>query len=244
MIDCHCHLDLYPNPAKVARSCIELKVGVISVTTTPTAWRGTSRLAIGGASIHTAVGLHPQIAHQRKHELPLFEELLVETRFVGEIGLDGSRELKPFWRDQLQVFEAVLAACRRAKGRILSIHSRRATSKVLELIAAQPEAGIPILHWFSGSPDDLARANACGCWYSVGPAMLASRKGRALVSLMPRDRVLTESDGPFALIDDRVAMPWDVANAIDTIARLWRVSNMETAQAVRENFAQLLLLSQ
>ena len=67
MIDFHCHLDLYPNPKLVARECSDREIRVLSVTTTPSAWHGTSSLAEG--HIWTALGLHPQLAHQRKAEL-------------------------------------------------------------------------------------------------------------------------------------------------------------------------------
>ena len=51
--------------------------------------------------------------------------------------------------------------------------------------------------------------------------MLRGDKGRQLVLRMPRDRVLTESDGPFAQIDGRSAWPWDVAKAVESLAELW-----------------------
>lgn len=75
MIDFHCHLDLYPNPAKIIAEADAAGIYVLSVTTTPKAWRETARLAKGMKRIRTAVGLHPQIAHERLQELALFEEL-------------------------------------------------------------------------------------------------------------------------------------------------------------------------
>ena len=53
---------------------------------------------------------------------------------------------------------------------------------------------------------ELSRAVDMGCWFSVGPAMLHGEKGRQLVLKMPRDRVLTESDGPFAQIGRAVSL--------------------------------------
>jgi hypothetical protein len=37
----------------------------------------------------------------------------------------------------------------------------------------------------------------------------SSEKGRALTSRMPRERIPTESDGPFAQVEGRPAFPWD-----------------------------------
>ena len=92
MIDFHCHVDLYPEPHEIARACAERGVHVLSVTTTPSAWRGTSALADGQTP--TALGLHPQIAHERRAEVGLFDDLLTLTRYVGEVGLDGGPEFK------------------------------------------------------------------------------------------------------------------------------------------------------
>jgi TatD DNase family protein len=163
VIDFHCHLDLYPDLHSVARDCARRRLYVLSVTTTPSAWNGTSALEVGSSRIRTGLGLHPQLAHERKFELALFERLLSEARYVGEVGLDGTPEFKRHWDDQLEVFSRILNACQAAGGRILSIHSRRAASAVLDLLEEKREAGTPILHWFSGTERELARASALGC---------------------------------------------------------------------------------
>ena len=157
-VDLHCHLDLYPDAALAAKKCGESGAYVLSVTTTPKAWRGTVRLAQGHDRIRTALGLHPQIAHERIGELALFDALLPETRYVGEVGLDGSPECKPHWREQVRVFDHVLASAAQAGGRIITIHSRRAATDVLDALARPPDAGVPILHWFSGTKAELLRA--------------------------------------------------------------------------------------
>jgi TatD DNase family protein len=127
-----------------------------------------------------ALGLHPQLAHQRISELVLFEQLIPETRYVGEVGLDGTPEFSCYWKDQTLVFARALDLCEQAGGRIISIHSRRATCAVLDQLESKPGAGTPILHWFSGTLRELDRATNLGCWFSVGPAMLNTEKGRAL----------------------------------------------------------------
>lgn len=237
MIDFHCHLDLFPDPAEVADRCEEKGIYVLSVTTTPSAWHGTRHLE--RPRIRTALGLHPQLAHERRSELKLFDELLSETRYVGEVGLDGAPPFRGYWREQLEVFDHILDSCAQAGGRILSIHSRRAAKAVMDRIEAVPQAGTFILHWFSGSRRDLSRAVDLGCWFSVGPAMLAGEKGRSLAALLPRDRVLTESDGPFAQIGGRPAMPWDAAIAERELAMLWNMDRVETTSLLRENLRSL-----
>ena len=233
MIDFHCHLDLYPDPHAIARECVARGLYILSVTTTPSAWAGTAALAHEAPRIRTALGLHPQIAHERKGELPLFERLLPGVRYVGEIGLDGGPEYKRHWQDQVFAFTRILELCAGVGGRVMTIHSRRAAVSVLDALEAHPGAGTPILHWFSGTQRELARAVDLDCWFSVGPAMLASEKGRALAAKMPRDRLLTETDGPFAQLEGSTALPWDAERAIALLADMWT----EPETAVRERLA-------
>jgi len=239
VIDFHCHLDLYPDPVHVADECRRRGLYILSVTTTPSAWSGTYALSRQGDRIRTALGLHPQLAHERHNELPLFDALLPQTQYVGEVGLDGAPDFRAHSDLQLKIFNHILTACREAGGRIMSIHSRRAVCEVLDSLARHPEAGTPILHWFSGSRRDLDRAIAMGCWFSVGPAMLRSERGRALAVLMPRDRVLTESDGPFAQINGQAVVPWQVEDAVESLAVCWGTTAHETTEIIRTNLRNL-----
>lgn len=240
MIDFHCHLDLFPDPIGVARECQMRDMYVLSVTTTPSAWPGTKSLALEDSKIRTALGLHPQLAHERYTELALFDELLSQTRYVGEVGLDGSPECREHWAIQVRVFEHMLSACAAAGGRVLSIHSRRASNEVLNLLQKYPSAGTPVLHWFSGSRKDLDRAVDLDCWFSVGPSMLRSERGRALVKLMPKHRVLTESDGPFAQVNGSPVFPWQVDEAVESLSMLWGEMRSSVNQTLGANLRQLV----
>lgn len=241
MIDFHCHLDLYPDPREIVAECVSRDIEVLSVTTTPSAWHGTLAVASGARRIRTALGFHPQLALERALELSLFRELLPQTAFVGEIGLDGSPEHAKTLSMQRGIFESVLTACERDGGRIMSIHSRGAATAVMDMLVDHPNAGIPVLHWFSGQPKELLRAIELGCWFSVGPAMLRSKRGQTLSALMPRDRILTETDGPFATIGDVSLRPWQAEEGIEVLAALWNLPASETSQVIRDNLHHLLL---
>lgn len=239
MIDLHCHLDLYPDPAAVAERCDAEGLYILSVTTTPSAFDGTQALAKGKPRIRTGLGLHPQLARERRSEMGLFADLLPQTAYVGEVGLDGSPECRPFWEDQKAVFDAVLQDCERAGGRILSLHSRRAATAVLDALEAHPKAGSPIFHWFSGSAAELRRAVASQAWFSVGPAMLASERGRSLVAAMPADQVLTETDGPFAMVNGERLKPWDADLAVAGLSEIWRRPIEDVRATLADNLRHL-----
>ena len=239
-IDAHCHIDLYANSQQVISRCLELSMTVLSVTTTPNAWEKTKALAPKNSKIITALGLHPELAHKFKSSIDLFEDILPETKFVGEIGLDGSKHAKIHWSDQLYVFRRILKACAKLDGRVLLIHSRKATSAVLDELEAFPKAGVPVLHWFSGTKRELERAIKLGAWFSVGPAMLMTSKGRSLVTLMPQDRIITETDGPIVQIDNRPICPWDVDLAISDLSELWGFSRSSVGGIVSANAKVLM----
>jgi TatD DNase family protein len=224
MMDLHCHLDLYENPVEVAQEAVRRQIYVLSVTTTPSAWAGTSALAPEGSRIRTALGLHPQLVGERGGEMPLFEKLFSQTSYIGEIGLDGGPEYASSWDRQVEIFSAALRMCARAGGRVITIHSRRAATPVLDCLSEAGDVGKPILHWFSGTKSEIQRAVALNCWFSVGPAMLRGARGRDLTKLMPRDRVLLETDGPFGRAGDSPLYPWDANTCVPVLADIWQIS--------------------
>jgi TatD DNase family protein len=235
LIDFHCHLDLYPDPIETAHQADLCRAYVLSVTTTPKAWRNTSRLAKGRSRIRTALGLHPQVAHERRAELALFEALLPETDYVGEVGLDGSREFKMHEAVQRHVFESILMMSARAGGRVLSIHSRAAVDPILECLGKRPDAGIAVLHWFTGSAAQMRRAADQGCWFSVGLPMTRSERGRAMLAALPRDRVLTETDGPFVQSGGRAMAPADVPLVVSGLAKVWGIPEKDVENGLKSN---------
>jgi len=236
----HCHLDLYPDPKAALEAIKRNGAYVLSVTTTPSAWVGTAQLARSNSRVRTAIGLHPQLARERKSELSLFDRLLSETRYVGEVGLDGGPECAPFWNDQVEVFDHVLSSCSKAGGRILTIHSRRAANDVLDALERHAGFGVAVLHWFSGSFSELDRAIKFGCWFSVGSAMLRGKKGRELLSRMPANRVLTETDGPFATLNGRALKPADCDIAINVMSDLWGMDKHHAKETVLASFRELV----
>lgn len=242
MIDLHCHLDLYPDPFAVAERCKASGDYVLSVTTTPKAWRGTLKLAAGAPRVRTALGLHPQLAYQRHGELPLFTELLMETKYVGEVGLDGSANHRAHLDVQTRCFDAVLAACVRTGGRVMTVHSRGAADEVLDALNRHPGAGTAVLHWFSGTRRQLERAKEMGCWFSVGPAMIRGRKGCQLLADMPPERVLTETDGPFSASASGLLMPGEVTKAVEACGTAWGVSPAEAQVRLDSNLRLLSAL--
>lgn len=148
------------------------------------------------------------------------ERHLSETRYVCEIGLDAGPRFYKFFEEQKLVFRTILERCADAGGKILSGHSVRSAPTVLDMIEKHlpQHRGIVVLHWFTGSKRDMQRAAALGCYFSVNAEMTRSDRGRILVTEMPLDRILTETDGPFTQMQGRPAEPADVRLTVASIA--------------------------
>lgn len=239
LIDFHCHLDLYDNPQAVITACGESNY-ILSVTTTPKAWFGTKKLADSHKRIQTALGLHPQIAHERYEELDLFDLLINETKYIGEIGLDGSSSLKAYQNIQSKVFKHILRKANSSSPKILTIHSLNAVEATLDGLDAYFHNGIPVLHWYTGKEKDLKRAIDRGCWFSINQRMLSSDRGRSLVSLIPKERILTETDGPFVMNGNQPIQPGSVMPVINKLGSIWKESHNVVTEQIFENLKSLL----
>lgn len=239
MIDLHCHIDLYPDPKAILDEAEARGAFVLAVTTTPKAWRGTRKLVGERPRIRVALGLHPEVVADRYGEVELLCALMPEARYIGEVGLDGSSLHRASIDRQVKVFDRILEECEKLGGRILTIHSRGAAGRVLDAIERHPGAGLPILHWFSGSLTQLERAASLGCWFSVGPAMMRSTKGRDLAAAMPRERILTETDAPFARSGDRPLYPWEATDCVPQLADLHGLNPKQMFDAIKNNLKRM-----
>mmetsp|Transcript_23643 Transcript_23643/g.41988 ORF Transcript_23643/g.41988 Transcript_23643/m.41988 type:complete len:244 (-) Transcript_23643:2741-3472(-) len=235
MIDFHCHLDLYRYPEIAIEDAAASGVYVLCVTTTPKAWKQTAKMCATGPRIRTALGLHPELVAERATELPLFEHFAKETKYFGEVGLDGSPEMKRSQGIQEKVFSSILRVAAKHGGRVLSIHSRRAAESVLDAIAREKDAGTPVLHWFSGNAAELKRAIEMGCWFSCGPSMLGSKKGQEIASLIPKDKILTETDGPFAKFQSKPLQPIDSWRAVEMLSNIWKTPMSDVQHTLKRN---------
>lgn len=240
-VDFHCHVDLYPDHANVIAECDRERVATLAVTTTPKAWRRNKELAQSSDHVRVALGLHPQLIAERADEVALFERLLPEARYVGEVGLDAGPRFYRTFADQERVFATILAACAEQGGKILTIHSVRSVGKVLGHLEARllPDRGCAVLHWFTGTVAEAKRAADLGCYFSINAEMLRSPKHRALVSQLPLGRLLTETDGPFVSLDHRPARPVDVEQTVTALANILSMTAADASSLIVRNLANL-----
>lgn len=237
-VDAHCHIDLFPHPAQIIELAEAQQIYTIAVTNAPSVFEHTVRLTSGLKYAWPALGLHPELAHTHAHELDRFRSYLFQTRYVGEVGLDYVTSDKRIRLEQRRILETIAGWVHESGDKVLTLHSRRAVGDVLDVLK-----GIRarmILHWFSGTEKELNRAITEGYFFSVNTAMMHSERARGLVGRMPRDRILTETDGPFVRDGNTPATPATVMATVTQLAEHWQLPTADAQATILENFRTVL----
>lgn len=236
-VDSHCHLGLYENPLAVVRNAEAASVITVAVTELPSEFQRLSLRLGRRRSVRVALGLHPlRAALASPMELALFARLLDRVEYVGEVGLDRSREGRPSFQRQVKVFEHLLQQPR-VKDKVLTVHSRGAEKETIERLTSAKATAI--LHWYSGKLKYIDDALAAGMWFSVNAAMLRSTNGQKLIQAVPVERVVTETDGPFVSLERRNSEPRDVPAIIQGLAGLWGEDSARVQKRIFENMSEI-----
>lgn len=240
LIDYHCHLDLYPDFDAQFRRVAAQNIATLAVTTTPQALERNLELAVNAPTVRVALGLHPQLVGRYPTDVALFERYLSQTRYVGEVGLDASPQYYGSYPQQKIAFESVVRLCADAGGKILSVHAVRSHRDVLDLVERHlaGTSNRVVLHWFSGSVAEARRASELGCYFSINRMMLL-KKDTTLVRSLPRQRILTETDGPFTHFEGRSMAPADVRHTTSLLGECLALDPVTTSGLLWRNLTGL-----
>ena len=193
LFDTHFHLDLQKNRAASIREIEEKQIYTIAVTNLPDLYRKEIG-EIASKYIRFALGFHPELICKYQSQIPLMWDLLPEARYIGEVGLDYTE--KEGLKEQTMFFSELIERCRYDSNKIMTIHSRRAVGKVLDILGDNYRFKA-ILHWFTGSNEELRKALEFGCYFSINGAMMKSKRFIDMLPLIPSNRILLETDSPF-----------------------------------------------
>lgn len=195
IIDTHCHFDMMPNPEAYISEREKVGDVVIGMTNLPSHFRMGRPFLKEYKHIRLALGFHPLLTAGNMGEMALFKQLIDKTSYIGEIGLDFSREGIGTKDVQKSVLREILAELR-GKKKIVSVHSRKAEKELLDLLCEYDIKNV-IFHWYSGSVELIPSILKQGCYFSINEAMCRSKNGRAILESIPKDRLLTETDAPY-----------------------------------------------
>ena len=231
IIDTHCHFDMMPQPEAYIKQKEKAGDIVIGMTNLPSHFQMGQPHLKGYKHIRLALGLHPLLAAESKKEVSLFKRLLDQTSYIGEIGLDFSKEGYATKEEQVVVLREVLSAIG-GKKKIVSVHSRRAEKELLSLLCEYQIENV-IFHWYSGPVHLIPAILEQGYYFSINEAMCDSKNGKGIIEKIPRERVLTETDAPY---NERC----DIGKVLNVLAGKWNIGRPEAEAAVERNFRTLL----
>ena len=196
MHDAHVHLDFMANAEQVASDARSADIALFANTVTPDGWAAAQARFSNFGNVHVGWGMHPWwIGDTPASTMPSIPE---NVRFVGEVGLDFSRRHEETRVAQLDAFQTIASTCAEQGGKIISIHSVHAARETLDILEScgALESCTCLLHWYTGPSDQMKRAIVAGCYFSVGPRMVATAKGREYVKAIPAKQLLLETDAP------------------------------------------------
>lgn len=206
LFDMHCHFDFADDSEAAAQCAADDGWGMFSCTVDPTVYLEQTARFASCPTLRVGLGMHPWWVDDGRVDengVREFERLAPEASYIGEIGLDlAPRHLASADR-QIDAFRRAIAACMRHTGadllpKVISIHAVQAADQVLDILEEfdTPSTHACILHWFSGSSQQLTRALRAGCYISLGEHSMRTKKGRAYARAIPANRLLLETDLP------------------------------------------------
>ena len=243
LVDSHCHLDdkaFDKDRAKVVKLFESIGGGaIISNGTNLKSNKKVLKIAKKYKIVKAALGLYPTDALKLASIEPVLNfirENKSKIIAIGEVGIDfyHIKDEKEQARE-CEIFVEVIKLANEL-GLPLIVHSRKAESKVLELLK---EARVPVvLHYYCGSASDVKIAIERGYYFTIPTSIIRSKTIRKLARRVPLDRLLTETDapylGPTGRNDSRT-----VKLVIDKIASLKDVSAKEVEDQVWKNYTTL-----
>jgi TatD DNase family protein len=203
MIDAHCHLysnkfdrDLGP---VIQRARNSLEAVVISAVDPESLQKSLVIRRQHPDFIHVSAGVHPRNAARLKDEeltqhWQAIKNVRREIVAVGEVGPDFHRTKDSRLRQrQLLVLENALAQAE-SLDLPLVIHARQAEEAALEVVS---RSRVPLLfHCFSGTRQTAKKIVGHGFYLSISAILLFNAELQKVVSAVPLDLILTETDSP------------------------------------------------
>lgn len=193
--DMHVHIDYFKNYKQMYNLFETNETYALFVTNLPEIFQKCLNEFSDSKYVKLGLGYNPQLVETYPFNQRLFDSMLPLTKYVGEVGLDYSKEFVHAKVAQKKAFDYICYQSAKTKS-IMSIHSRGAELDVLTMLKTN-EVEHAIFHWYSGNKEDARKIVDQGYYFSVNYSMLSSKKGFEIITSIPIDRLLIETDAPF-----------------------------------------------
>lgn len=242
MIDAHVHIDQYGNDLpKALRQIHELSIRTLAVSMDIPSFRKTQQIANSEPLILPSFGIHPWKATEYINRLDELDILLETAPAIGEIGLDRRWvEDEERYPAQETVFRYFLDVAEQS-GKLINLHTSGAESLILEHLHSRSLPAV-IIHWYNGPHDLIQDYLDLGAYFTIGVEVLRSKKIQQIASVLPEDRILTETDNPngWEWLTDEKGFPNLIEAVESKIVEIRKVPRPHLSKKISSNFDDLL----
>lgn len=123
LIDTHFHLDFYRDHKYWYDYINQNRQYTLCVTNTPGVYYSCKRIYSETKYLKFALGFNPKSIVSEKFDKRLFNHLIGEAKYIGEVGLDFTGNLKERREEQLQCFDYICSSIN--ENQVLSVHSKK-----------------------------------------------------------------------------------------------------------------------
>jgi TatD DNase family protein len=248
MIDSHVHLDAdqYPDPFCAIKRAQDAGVSaMVAVGVGPASNRAVIELGRKYRGIiFPALGFHPERFEHSEEDARAVLEMIERERAsicaVGEVGLPwyGERAGDTRVLDAAKMTLARFARAAVALDLPLILHAPHArASEALEIIR---DAGVTraVFHWHKSDEQTTRAIIYAGYFISLSPEVAYRARDQDLARMLPADRMLVETDGPWPYggqFAGRLTEPAMIKEVVAAIAHLRCTTFEEIAAATTAN---------
>jgi len=237
LIDTHFHLDYYKNHQEVYDGINGIKQYTLCMTSSPGIYISCKRMYSETKYLKFALGFHPQEALLTENDFKNFTRLVERTNYVGEVGLDFSKSNYLGRSKQYDYFKKIVMICAE-KNKLMSIHLRKSEDAAISILKEYRPRKC-IIHWFNGTDVQLEQLMELKCYFSINSNMVSSDKNLDKLRLIPKSKILIESDGPFTKIGGRKYTYDALYDIYELVAQYYNVPDL--IKVVHSNFRDILL---
>ena len=181
------------------------------------------------------LGYNPQQSLKVDFSKSTFLHELSTTQYVGEVGLDYSKNFVASKKSSKMLLSlSVIKLLSKKNFLVFILGWPKDTLKIL----LRPGVKNAIIHWYTGNLKIMNHLLDAGYYFSVNSSMCDSVNGRKIISNIPIDRLLVESDGPFSKIGTKKYSPADLQQTYNLISNT--IGSKEISKLVFNNFKYLL----
>ena len=253
LFDTHAHLDDHAFDDDREELLQTLPSRGIALVMNPGCSLETSRAASALSErvdyLYAAVGSHPDSADEvDDHVIDIYRSMCRENpkiRAIGEIGLDYHYEDVP--REIQQRAFRLQMGLARELGLPVIVHEREAHADGMAIVEAFPEV-TGVFHCYSGAAD-MAQWLVKRGWYIGFTGVVTfknARKAIEVVSSIPRDRIVIETDCPYMApvpFRGKRCDPGMLCRMAEKIAEILEISAEEVQALTLENGKRLYRLA-